>query len=392
MDARMTAAFEHIANQHDGRLRDLVALTQTAAPPFAESARAALFASMLTETGFGEVTIDEVGNVIARRAGTSGARTLMVAAHIDTVFPGATDVTVRIDGNRFAAPGIGDNTRGAILLLELASAIVSADLRTEADLIFVGNVGEEGLGDLRGTRHLFLDPDQQPDSFIAIDGGGPNRIINSAVGSNRYRVTFRGEGGHSWGDFGAANPHHAAARAIAGFAVTARPVTLVGPRSSFSVGRIGGGTSVNSIPFESWFEVDMRSGNPGKIATIDRLLREAVAAALASENEARTENAALTVEIAPIGRRPAGVGDPRSPLVQRAVAVLRAASIEPLLTASSTDANVPISLGIPAITISRCGTSGRAHSLDEFWIDDDDVIPCTIRALTLVLAEAGLAD
>ncbi|MCA1748398.1 MAG: M20/M25/M40 family metallo-hydrolase, partial [Sphingomonadales bacterium] len=293
-DAEVAAAFAHIAAEHEARLADLVTLTEIPAPPFNEAARARAFAEMLRATEFGTVTIDEAGNVVARREGT-GERELMVVAHIDTVFPAETDVSVTVEGNRYTAPGIGDNVRGMVMLLELADAIAEAGIRTEAALVFVGNVGEEGLGDLSGVRHLFREGAERPDSFIAIDGGDQTRLVTSAVGSNRYKVTFSGEGGHSWGDFGAANPHHAAARAIENFAESARPITLSGPRSSFSVGRIGGGTSVNSIPFESWFEVDMRSGNAGKLAALDAAFRAAMEAGLEEENEQRTVNGPLSV-------------------------------------------------------------------------------------------------
>lgn len=389
-DGAVAAASAHIAAQHDARLADLVTLTEIPAPPFGEGPRARAFADMLRETGFGEVAIDEVGNVVARRPGT-GEGEVMVVAHIDTVFPAETDVGVSVEGDRYSAPGIGDNVRGMVMLLELADAIAAANIATEADLVFVGNVGEEGLGDLSGVRHLFREGADRPDSFIAIDGGDQTRLVTGAVGSNRYKVTFRGEGGHSWGDFGAANPHHAAARAIRHFAEAARPITRSGPRSSFSVGRVGGGTSVNSIPFESWFEIDMRSGNPEKLAALDGVFREAIAEGLEEENDQRSVNEPLTVEIERIGLRPAGEGDATAPLIGRAVAVLERDGIEPRLAASSTDSNVPISLGIPAVTISRCGESQRAHSLDEYWVDTADVVPCTQRALLLILAEAGLA-
>ncbi|MGP1283257.1 MAG: M20/M25/M40 family metallo-hydrolase [Parasphingopyxis sp.] len=391
-DPQMEAAFAHIAGNHEARLRDLVTLTEIPAPPFAEEARGAAFADMMRATGFGEVTVDEVGNVVVRRAGAAGAGSVMMVAHLDTVFPAETDVTVRIEGNRYTAPGIGDNTRGAIMMLELASAIAAADIRTEKDIILVGNVGEEGLGDLRGVRHLFRDGAARPESFIAIDGGDEARLVISAVGSNRYRVTFNGPGGHSWGDFGDGNPHHAAARAITRFVNAARPITQEGPRSSYNIGRTGGGTSVNSIPFESWFEVDMRSGNPEKLAALDAVFQRAMIDGLEAENAVRGDGDLLTVEIEAIGQRPAGEGDPAAPLVQRAQALLQAVDIEPQLVASSTDANIPISLGIPAITISRCGTSARAHSLDEYWIDDGDVPACTMRGLTLLVAEAGLVS
>ncbi|QLC21523.1 M20/M25/M40 family metallo-hydrolase [Parasphingopyxis sp. CP4] len=391
-DPRMVAAFAHLNETHEARLADMITLNEVPAPPFGEEARAAVFAEMMQATGFGDVTIDEVGNVVASRAGTVGERTVTVAAHIDTVFPIETDVTIRVEGNRYIAPGIGDNTRGAIMLLQFASAIASADIATEATIVLVGNIGEEGLGDLRGVRHLFRDGIDHPDAFIAIDGGNDARLVTSAVGSNRYRVTMQGPGGHSWGDFGDGNPHHAASRAITRFVNAARPITQDGPRSSYNIGRIGGGTSVNSIPFESWFEVDMRSGNPEKLAALDVVFQQAMRDGLEAENAVRGDGDLLTMEVAPIGQRPAGEGDTSVPLVQRALALLRADDIEPSMVGSSTDSNIPISLGIPAITITRCGVSSGAHSLSETWEDDGNVPACTMRGLMLLVGEAGLAE
>lgn len=389
---RMEAAFAHITTQHDTSIQNLITLTEVSAPPFAEERRAAVFATMMRETGFGEVTIDEVGNVVARRVGTTATHSVMMVAHLDTVFPLETDVTVSVDGNRYTAPGIGDNTRGAIMLLDIAGAIAAADIQTQGDIVLVGNVGEEGLGDLRGVRHLFREGAEHPDVFIAIDGGNEARLVINAVGSNRYRVTFNGPGGHSWGDFGDGNPHQASARAITRFVNAARPITQDGPRSSYSIGRMGGGTSVNSIPFESWFEVDMRSGDPDKLIALDAVFQQAMVNGLDAENAVRGDGELLTIEIEPIGLRPAGEGDVQSSLVQRAQALLRADGIEPELAASSTDSNIPISLGIPAITISRCGVSGGAHSLNEYWIDDGAVSVCAMRGLTLLVAEVGLTE
>ena len=391
-DQRMETAFTHISDHHETSIQNLIALTEVPAPPFAEEGRAAVFATMMRETGFGDVTIDDVGNVIARRVGTTATHSVMMVAHLDTVFPLETDVTVSVDGNRYTAPGIGDNTRGAIMLLDIAGAIAAAEIRTQGDIVLVGNVGEEGLGDLRGVRHLFRAEAEHPDVFIAIDGGNEARLVTSAIGSNRYRVTVNGPGGHSWGDFGDGNPHQASARAITRFVNAARPITQDGPRSSYSIGRMGGGTSVNSIPFESWFEVDMRSGDPDKLIALDAVFQRAMLDGLEAENAVRGDGEMLTIEIEPIGLRPAGEGDVLSSLVQRAQVLLRTDGIEPELAASSTDSNIPISLGIPAITISRCGVSGGAHSLNEYWIDDGAVSVCAMRGLTLLVAEAGLAE
>ena len=246
-----------------------------------------------------------------------------------------------------------------------------AGIATEADLLFVGNVGEEGLGDLRGMKHLFGDDGLRPDTMIAVDGGKTNRIVYGGVGSHRYRVTYRGPGGHSWGAFGTVSPHHALGRAIQKFVTAAPAVTSQGDKTSYNVGRIGGGTSINSVAFESWMEVDMRSGDQGKLDDIDRVLQLAVREALAEENAARREGPELTLEIESVGKRPAAKGDTGSLLVLRASAAMRALGVEPNLAISSTDANYPISIGVPAITMSRGGISSDAHALTESWENQD---------------------
>jgi acetylornithine deacetylase/succinyl-diaminopimelate desuccinylase-like protein len=266
-----------------------------------------------------------------------------------------------------------------------------ADIQTEADVLFIGNVGEEGLGDLRGVKHLFREGAEPIDSFIAVDGGDVERLVYGGVGSHRYRVTFKGPGGHSWSAFGLANPLHAIGRAIALFDERAPAVTTIGPKTSYNVGRIGGGTSINSIPFEAWMEIDMRSGDQSKLDEIDAVLQGAIADALEAENAGRAKGEALTVDVERVGTRPAALGDAGSPLVQRAMAAIEAVGVEPSLRISSTDSNLPISMGIPAVTMSRGGKNGGAHSLDEWWQDVDGYLGLQVGLLTL-LAEAGLAD
>jgi len=387
-NALIKAAFADIVSHRKENIETLIELTEIPAPPFGEEKRAQRVAEMFKEVGLKDVRIDEVGNVIARRPGTNGTKTVAMVAHIDTVFPIETDVKVRKEGDTYYAPGIGDNTQGVVLMLSIIKAMQAQDIKTESDILFIGNVGEEGLGDLRGVKHLYREGADNIDSMIAIDGGGEDRLIYGAVGSYRYRVTFKGRGGHSWGDFGAANPHHALARSIENFARLAPEVTSEGERSSFSVGRIGGGTSVNSIPFESWMEVDMRSGDVAKIDAIDAIFKQAVRDGLAAENDARTRGPALRAEIKPVGLRPAGKGDPNQPLVQHAKAAMESFGFTPRLSISSTDANIPISLGKPAITIGRGGISRGAHGLDESWEDKDSHIAIQI-ALLVLLAEAG---
>jgi len=385
------SALGHVLAMEPQSRRDLIELNEIPAPPFNEERRAARFAELLRESGLTDVSIDGVGNVIGRRPGTRGQRVIAYSAHLDTVFPQETDVTVRIDGDRLYAPGIGDNSRGLIVVLGVLRALEHAGIQTEADLLFIGNVGEEGLGDLLGVKHLFREGAEKIDTLIAVDGGRTDRIVYGGVGSHRYRVTFKGPGGHSWGAFGTANPHHALGRAITLFVERAPVVTSEGDKTSYNVGRIGGGTSINSVPFKSWMEVDMRSGNQDKLDDIDAVLHDAVQQALQEENDARLIGEPLTVAVDRVGTRPAALGDPYSPLVQRAMAATKAFGIEPELRISSTDANLPISIGVPAVTMSRGGIGGNAHSPDEWWENVDGHLAMQIGILTL-LAEAGLAD
>lgn len=376
--------------QNDSALAELIALTQIPAPPFGEGARAVAFANLLRASGADTVYMDSVGNVIALRRGTAGGRSVALAGHLDTVFPEGTDVTVRMKGDTLLAPGIGDDTRGLIVVLHVLRALVEAQIRTSADLLFIGTVGEEGLGDLRGVKHLFRAGGPRIDAFIAVDGGSDGGITNEALGSRRYRVTFNGSGGHSWGAFGAGNPAHALGRAILMFdTAAARYTAEPGLRTSYNVGRIGGGTSVNSIPFEAWAEVDMRSQSQQRLLEIDSIFRATVQLALAEQNAGIRDGEPLSVTVDLVGDRPSGATVPGTPLLDRAVAVTLWSGVEPRLGSSSTDSNTPISLGIPAITIGRGGVGGDAHAPGEWWIDRDSW-RAVHRALLIVLAEAGL--
>ncbi len=390
IDSRVRAGMQHIVAIEPRSRRDLIELTEIPAPPFAEQARAERFADLLREAGLTDVRIDEVGNAIGRRPGRSGDRVVAYAAHLDTVFPPETDVTVRFDDEKMYAPGIGDNTRGLVTVLGVLRAMQHANMETEADVLFIGNVGEEGLGDLRGVKHLFREGAPRIDSFIAVDGGESDRIVYGGVGSHRYRITFRGPGGHSWGAYGLANPHHALGRAIRIFDENAPSVTGVGEKTSHNIGRIGGGTSVNSIPFESWMEVDMRSGSQDKLDDIDAIMQAAVEQALQEENAGRLSGPALTVEVARVGTRPAARQPQTIPVVQRAMAATIAFGVEPNLRISSTDSNLPISKGVPAVTMSRGGVTGGSHSPDEWWQNVEGHVGIQIGLVTL-LAEAGLA-
>jgi acetylornithine deacetylase/succinyl-diaminopimelate desuccinylase-like protein len=368
----------------------LTELTQIPAPPFGEAARGRRFLALLREAGVDTAWVDEVGNVIGLRRGTGSGGTVAIAGHLDTVFPEGTDVTLQIKGDTLYAPGVGDDTRGLAAVLALVRAMNAAGVRTDADILFVGNVGEEGQGDLRGMKHLFRDGGPPIASFISIDGTGHEGITHQGLGSHRYRVVVRGPGGHSWGAFGLANPAHALGRSTHYFDMVGDSLTRSGPRTSYNVGVIGGGTSVNSIPFEAWMDVDMRSESPASLERIDAALHASVERAVEEENAERRRGEALTFELELIGDRPSGEVAEDAPIVQRAAAVSRMLGIEPRLGRSSTDANIPISKGIPAITIGGGGVAGGAHSLHEWFLNENGTLGIK-RALLILLSQAGLA-
>ena len=250
-------------------------------------------------------------------------------------------------------------------------------------------MGEEGLGDLRGVKHLFREGGPKIDSWIAVDGGSIGRVNNKGLGSYRYRVTFKGPGGHSWGAFGLVNPHHALGRAINNFVEVADSYTAKGPKTSYNVGVISGGTSINSIPFESNMQIDIRSVEPARLDEMETLLNKAVQEALNHQNGLKRRGPELKVEIDKIGNRPSGTLSDQLPLVQRTLAATRLFGVEPYLTRGSTNSNIPIALGIPAVTIGRGGKGGKAHSLDEWWVNEDGHKAIQL-ALLILLSEAGI--
>jgi len=388
--SKIQQAFANIESKEEKNILRLIEITEIPAPPFMEDLRAADFVKRLNKAGIDDVWIDEVGNVIAKRPGIERTKTVAIVAHLDTVFPAEMQIKVKREGKKLTAPGVGDNSQALVAILSLIEVMEKFNIQTRDDILFIGSVGEEGLGDLRGVRHLFSNQGLKIDSFIAMDGSNQNRLITDAVGSNRYRVTFNGPGGHSYGAYGRAHPHQALAEAITRFTQDAKPITQQsGLKATFSVGRIGGGTSINSIPFSSWMEVDMRSQDPKKLAQLDETFQRAMQYALDKENKRRTLDDALELDIKSVGKRPAGNGDRNSSLIKNAIATARAMGIEPELKASSTDSNVPISLGIPAITISRGGRSKDAHSPDESWESVNPHIGIQY-ALLLLASEAGM--
>ena len=339
------------------------------APPFKETARGLDFKRRLETLGL-KPRIDAVGNVIAERAGTGTGPTIVLSGHLDTVFPEGTDVRIREANGRMTGPGIGDNCRGLAVVLSVARAFQRANPRHDARILFVGNVGEEGPGNLRGMRHLFeKELKGQIDYLIAVDGLGLN-FVSRAVGSNRYKVTYKGPGGHSYGAFGIPNPIHALGRAISKISDIQVPVT---PKTTFNVGVIGGGTSVNSIPFEAAMDIDMRSESADALRTVDGAIRRALQEALEAENARwsgeRAARSRLTMVIDTIGIRATGSQSDTARIVQVATQTGRALGFTPVSSASSTDANVPISLGVPGISIDGGGRGEGAHSLNE-WYED----------------------
>ncbi|UII76184.1 M20/M25/M40 family metallo-hydrolase [Flagellimonas sp. HMM57] len=387
---KVQSAMQVIDAYEQETIEQMIVLNEIPAPPFKESARAEKFKQMFLEIGLDSVWIDAEGNVLALQKGSSNGKTVALDAHIDTVFPEETDVTVKVEGNTYTAPGIGDNSRAMALVLAVAKAIKQSNIKTNADIVFVGTVGEEGPGDLRGVKHLFSEEsDLKIDSWIAVDGGSPGRIINGALGSKRYRAIFKGKGGHSWGAFGLANPHHALGKAIDIFTKEASDLILqMEEKTIFNVGRIGGGTSINSIPFESWLEVDMRSLSPKNLIQIDSVFRHSMQKAVDIYNDTNVKDK-VWLELKKIGDRPSGELSKDTPLVQKALAAANGVGLAPVLKTSSTNSNIPISLGIPAVTLSRGGKTTGAHSLDEKWINSDGDKNIKL-ALLLLLAEAGL--
>ena len=386
----VTRAFRAIEELEPRSMADLITLTQVPAPPFKEAERAKVYQGWLREAGADSVFMDEAGNVIAVRRGSPGGRTVALGGHLDTVFPEGTDVTVKQRGDTLFAPGVGDDTRGLIVVLTVLRVMEQAGLRTRDDVWFVGVVGEEGLGDLRGMKHLFREGAQPIATWIEVDGGGLTETVNRGLGSYRYRVRFRGPGGHSWGAFGAANPVHALGRAVTHFVTSAEPITREGARTSFNVGTLAGGTSVNSIPFEAVREVDMRSEEPASLDRIDSIFKVAMQRGLQDENAARRRGPELAVDIERVGNRPSGTLADDHPLVQRALASSDILAGFSGLGISSTNSNIPIARGIPAVTIGRGGIGGANHSPDEWWMNRNGHLAIQ-RALLLLLAEAGLA-
>jgi acetylornithine deacetylase/succinyl-diaminopimelate desuccinylase-like protein len=383
---KVKQALENLKASEARTIQEQIAICEIPAPTFHEERRAAWFKQRFTELGLKNVRIDKAGNVLGERPGKGNGPVLALAAHLDTVFPEGTDVRVKREGAILKGPGIGDDCRGLAVILAVARALDEAKIETDGTIIFVANVGEEGLGDLRGARHLFNEELKgRATHFISVDGIGDD-ITNVAVGVVRYRVTFRGPGGHSFGAFGLPSPIHAMGRAIEKISRFQVPKQ---PKTTFNVGKIEGGTSVNSIAHTAWMEVDMRSESATELKLQEAEFKRGVQAAVDEENKARPNKTPISTELKIVSQRPAGVQAVDSPIVQTALAASTTLGIKARLTAGSTDSNIPISLKIPAITVDGGGDGKGAHSLDEYF-DTTNSHLGTQRALLIALGIVGV--
>lgn len=387
-DPRVRAALEKLRADNTWLIEQQISICQIEAPPFKERRRAEDFVARFRALGYAGARIDAEGNVIVERPGEPGEPVTVLSAHLDTVFPEGTDVTVRRSGDTLRGPGIGDDCRGLAVLLATARALDHAQVRTRGTIVFVGTVGEEGAGNLRGVRHLFdASLKDRIDYFISVDDA-EFKLVSGAVGSNRYRVTYRGPGGHSFTDFGMPNPVHALGRAIT---LVSEIRTTDKPKTTFSVGIVAGGTSVNSIAATASMDVDLRSESALSLATLDSTFRRAVQSALTAERARWPQSdAALDVKIDTIGIRPAGAQADTSLIVRAALQAGRLLGFSSTPEASSTDANLPISRGIPAITVGYGGVGRGTHSLNESWIQTPNAYLGPQWAMLITLALTGV--
>jgi len=389
---RVRAARHHIERTDEVTVGRQIALSAIPSPTGAEGPRGARVAELFREVGLSDVGVDQAGNVHGWFGGEGGRGTgdgaapVVLAAHLDTVFGAEVNVRVERRGHRLEGPGISDNARGLAALVAVAEALVVGRVPLGRPVLFAATVGEEGSGDLRGVKHLLNgNHEVKPVAFIALDGAGLERVIHRALGSRRYHVTFRGPGGHSWAAFGVANPANAVGRAVA---LLADLPAHHAPRTTCAVVRLGGGTGLNSIPQEAWLDVDLRSEDPRALAQLDVTVRAALDRAADDENRHRTPGTpAVRVEPQLLGDRPCGITPRAHPLVQAAIAANRALGRDAELTSASTDANVPIALGIPAIALGAGGRAGDAHLATE-WYENVEGALGIVRALLVTAAMA----
>jgi acetylornithine deacetylase/succinyl-diaminopimelate desuccinylase-like protein len=380
------AACRRIETHDEQTLALQDALVRIPAPTGAEGARAAFVADRMRAIGLADVRTDAAGNVLGALGGAARP-CVVLCAHLDTVFPAGTDLTLTLDGERRCAPGIGDNARGLAAMLAVAEACAAVPVRLPGHLLFVASVGEEGAGNLRGVTHLFEDPAFRPAAFIALDGPGLDRVVHRGNGSRRQRVSWSGPGGHSWAAFGVANPACAAGLAIARLAELPLPVE---PRVTLSVVRLGGGTSLNTIPSEAWIELDLRAEDCIEMDRVAAQVAHALHTATTVANQRRAPGTApLGFAVTDLGERPCGSTPLDHPLVRAAFAATRAVGATPVAASASTDANVPMRHGVPAVALAAGGRGGDAHLVTE-WYDNAGGPAGITRALLLALAALEL--
>lgn len=366
-----------------------IRITEIPAPPFQESHRAAAIRTLFAASGL-EVEVDNIGNVIGTLAGTNDKEVVVLSAHLDTVFPVSTEVKVRREGQRLLGPGISDNGTGLAAVVALARACHEANIRPRRTILFVADVGEEGEGNLRGMRALVDAYKARLKAVIVLDGSGTDHVTTKALASRRIEATISGPGGHSWSDFGMPNPINALVRAAVRFINTKVPVS---PRTTFNIGQIEGGTSVNSIPYQAKLKVDIRSESEDELTKLESALRECVAAGARDEMESARDRSKGKLEwkVEPLGSRPGGELSANSPLL----AALRAADEflgnQSRVERSSTDANIPLSMGIDAISIGAGGNGGNAHSLKE-WYEPEGREMGLKRALLTLFGASGIVE
>ncbi|MGB8131981.1 MAG: M20/M25/M40 family metallo-hydrolase [Candidatus Angelobacter sp.] len=384
------AAFAYLHNQELEFRRWQRELTEIPAPPFGEAARSEWLRKRFTGLGLENVQIDDLGNVLGLLHSGPTAPLIGVSAHLDTVFPQGTALQTREEANKLYGPGISDNAAGVTALLAVGHALKRAQLKPASNILFIGNVGEEGEGNLRGMRHLFAaSPWRSIRSLLVIDGAGTDTYVNQALGSRRFEITFRGPGGHSWSDFGVPNPIILLSRALARFSEVQTPES---PRTTFNVGVVSGGTSVNSIPESATARVDLRSACMEELQKLEDRLRECVAEAWREAPLShRSGELKVTLAIESIGDRPAAELPPDARILQIVRAADKHLRIESFPRLASTDANVPLSLGIESTTIGAGGDGGGAHTLRE-WFDCTNRDLGLKRILLVLLALTGVQE
>lgn len=387
LTAKLTAlrevkeALSFLEADNENTAAEQTTLTEIPAPPFKEDKRASWIAERFRDLGLMEVGFDDEGNVTGLLEGIQSNPKIVIAAHLDTVFPEGTDTRAKIKDDVIYAPGISDDGRGLGVLLTILRSIQSTGIKPLHSVLFVADVGEEGLGDLRGVKALF---NERSDigGFISVEPGEPASLTCTAVGSHRYHIRFKGPGGHSFAAFGTPSAVHALGRAISYISDIDVPSD---PATTFTVGTVSGGTSINSIAEDAFMSLDMRSVSMDALMALEKQALSLIQKAAEEENKRWNTEGAITVSLEKVGERPAGSQTPDQPIVQAAAAAVNSLGFSPTLRASSTDSNVPISLGIPAITMSGGGISGKEHTLEEFFNPEKGFLGAQAVLITLLL-------